>query len=244
MVLTEVAVGIDATYYYSSFTGAVPAVGDTFVVTGFVAPGNNVTGTITSASGGASGTVVMAITTQANEVHAGAAQSEVLPDFLCPVGRPVEIISATLILTSSTPNVEFPLELLDDDQWAGVQIKSLTSTLPGKLYYSPDFPNGSIYLHPIPTVANSLRLQTRSLVSRFADLATPYDFPFGYEDALVMSLAEKSLAAYPRPEVTPLIMQQARDARAVIGSANTKSPKLNTSFGRESSWHFLTGGYK
>lgn len=167
------------------------------------------------------------------------------PDFFCSVGRPLEIISGALVLTSSTPNVEIPLEILDDDGWAAVGIKTLTSTLFTKLYYSPDFPNGSIYLWPIATAVNDLRIQTRSLVSRFADLTTAYDLPFGYEDALVMSLAEKSLAAYPRPEMAGLIAKMAQDARAVIGSVNTRSPNISTVIGgRDSSWHFLTGGYK
>lgn len=171
------------------------------------------------------------------------------PDFACAVGRPVEIIPPPiLVLTSTTPNVDIPLELLDDDGWADVRVKALTSTLPTKLYYSPDFPNGSIYLWPIPLTVNGLRLQTRNLVSQFADLVTDYDFPFGYEDALVCSLAEIAMVSYPRPEMGGLIRQQAQTARALIASVNAKSPNISTcigaSGGRGSAWHFLTGGYK
>jgi hypothetical protein len=167
-------------------------------------------------------------------------------DWTCTVGRPVEILKpATLVLTSSTPNIEIDLELLDDQGWGNVGIKTLTSSLPTKLYYSPDFPNGSVYLWPVPTTVNSVRLQTRNLISSFADLTTDYDLPFGYENALVCSLAETAMIAYPQPELQAVLVQQARDARAVISSVNTKSPNLSTVIGgRDTSWHFLTGGYR
>ena len=170
------------------------------------------------------------------------------PDFACAVGRPVKIIHASLVLTAATPNVDIPLELLDDDGWADVRVKALASTLPTKLYYSPDFPNGSIYLWPIPITVNDLRLETRNMISRFADLTTDYDFPFGYEDALVCSLAEAAMVSYPRPEMEDLVRRQAQAARALIASVNAKSPNISTTIGasggRGSSWHFLTGGYR
>jgi hypothetical protein len=170
------------------------------------------------------------------------------PDFTCAVGRPVEIVSASLVLTSSTPNLDIPLRIRDDDWWASVTLKSLTSTLPTDLYYSPDFPKGSLYFWPVANSVNDVRLETRSLVSQFADLVTDYDLPFGYEDALVCSLAEIALVSYPRPETQGLIIEQARNARAVIASVNARSPNISTEIGgsgrRGSSWSFLTGGYR
>jgi hypothetical protein len=62
-----------ATYFYDSFTGPAPAVGMKLTVTGFATSGNNVSAqTITAVSGGASGFVTVAATTQADETHSGA----------------------------------------------------------------------------------------------------------------------------------------------------------------------------
>jgi len=167
------------------------------------------------------------------------------PDFACVVGRPVKIISASLVLTSSAPNADIPLEILDDDGWSAIGLKGLTSALPTMLYYSPDIPQGSIYLWPIPNAVNDIRLQIRSLISRFVDLATVYEFPFGYEDALVCSLAEITLVSYPCPERQGLIIQQARAARALIAAVNTHSPNISTEIGKSGrGWNFLTGGYR
>lgn len=245
LILTQVTAGASAVYAYSSFAGQAPFVGMTIIVTGFANPLNNVTGVLTAVSGGLSGTVEMAITTQVNQTMAALGKTAAVPDFACPVGRPVEIASASLILTTSTPNVDIPLRIRDKDWWARLSIKAQTSTLPTDLYYSPEFPNGSVYFWPIPTIANDIRLETRSLVSQFADMVTDYDFPFGYEDALVCSLAEAALVSYPRPETQGLIIQQARAARALIASVNTKSPSISTEIGGSGGrgWDIQTGGY-
>lgn len=72
LTLTQVAVGSNAVYSYSSFTGPAPAVGMSVAFSGFANDGNNVTATLTAVSGGASGTVTVALTTQVNETHAGS----------------------------------------------------------------------------------------------------------------------------------------------------------------------------
>lgn len=72
LTLTQVAVGATAVYSYSSFTGPAPRVGMSVIFSGFVNGGNNVTATLTAVSGGSSGTVTVALTTQVNETHAGS----------------------------------------------------------------------------------------------------------------------------------------------------------------------------
>ncbi|HLW51330.1 MAG TPA: hypothetical protein VKW06_00680 [Candidatus Angelobacter sp.] len=74
LTLTQVTVGANAVYSYSSFTGPAPRVGMSINVTGFTNGGNNVSNAVIAAvSGGASGTVTVALTTQVNETHAGSA---------------------------------------------------------------------------------------------------------------------------------------------------------------------------
>lgn len=72
-VLTFTAVAVDALtqiaeYEYASHTGPSPQVDETCTVTGFSTGGNNVTGVLLYVNGSAVG---MALTTQANETHAG-----------------------------------------------------------------------------------------------------------------------------------------------------------------------------
>ena len=78
LTFTEVAVGAAAVYSYSSYTGPAPRIGMSVAVTGFATGGNNVTATLTAVSGGASGTVTVVPSTQANEVHAGSGTTTAL----------------------------------------------------------------------------------------------------------------------------------------------------------------------
>jgi hypothetical protein len=73
LTLSQVASsGGHSVYTYSSYTGPDPRVGMTVTITGFGTAGNNVTAVLTAVSGGASGTVTVATTTQGNEIHAGS----------------------------------------------------------------------------------------------------------------------------------------------------------------------------
>jgi hypothetical protein len=69
--------GATAVYAYSSYTGPAPRVGMNIIVSGFVSGGNNVAANLTAVSGGASGTVTFAFTTQSNETHAGSGTTTV-----------------------------------------------------------------------------------------------------------------------------------------------------------------------
>jgi hypothetical protein len=75
-VLTFTAVAVNtlygtAEYAFASHTGANPVIGQRIVIAGFVTSGNNVTATILDVTGTTSGTIAVALTTQANETHAG-----------------------------------------------------------------------------------------------------------------------------------------------------------------------------
>jgi hypothetical protein len=73
-VLSEaINAGPANTYVYSSHTGAEPKVGMVVTITGFTNGGNNITGPILSATGGASGSFVLTAPAGVDEVHAGAA---------------------------------------------------------------------------------------------------------------------------------------------------------------------------
>jgi len=166
-------------------------------------------------------------------------------DWTCTVGRPSEIVTATLVLTSTTPNVDMNLPVRDDAWWSRNTIKGLTSTIPTDLYYSPDFPLGNVYLWPAPTTVNKVRLQLRNLLESFADLVTTYDLPFGYEEALTLSLAEAAAAAFAVSATrTALLMKAGSNARSLIFARNTHSPNISTELGgQRRPWHWLTGGY-
>jgi hypothetical protein len=151
------------------------------------------------------------------------------PDFVVTTQRPIEVLSAQIVLQGGDPQVQMPpLNRRDDAWWANQNIKNLNSTLPTDLYYSADWPNGSLYFWPVPTVANQVQLQLFTAIPQFASLTDSFSFPPGYADALSLSLAEYVGTRWPGSLLTPDLKVQAQQARKTIQMLNNISPRLVT----------------
>jgi hypothetical protein len=167
------------------------------------------------------------------------------PDFAAP--RPVAIENAALILTTTAPNIDLPLNLRDDDWWVQKRIKSLTSNVPTDLYYSPDFPNGALYLWPIPNFAYGIRIEVWTVLAQIVDFSLAFTAPYGYELAIMLTLAEEICGPFAHSVPADLAAKATR-ARATIQKNNDKSPRIDTAEpgtrGRSSKgdFNYLTGG--
>lgn len=184
---------------------------------------------------------------QANhQPHTIGPTATVLPDFVCIGQRPIKIEAANLVLTTSSPSVRVPLNIRDDAWWASQQIKQLTSTVPTDLYYSPDMPNGGIYLWPIPTIAYQLEIETWANLALPSKLTDAFVFPQGYWAAIMYSLAETLCRPFGQ-SLTPELVKIAQYSRnAVIGN-NNEPPRISTQDagmpgGSDGSFNYMTGG--
>lgn len=142
--------------------------------------------------------------------------------------RPVKIVGADVVLVSSNPATDIPLLIKDDQWWLYNRTKSVTSILPTHLYYSPDFPNGSVYLWPIPTAANQIRLETWGLLGQMAALTTAFVNPPGYRRALTLTLAEDLCMPFQRMDALGEVARKASIARAIIIGPNSAAPPIET----------------
>ena len=91
--------------------------------------------------------------------------------------RPVLLESAAVVLSQGGTDIDVPIPVEDDDWWAQNRIKNLTSTIPTHVYYSEDWPNGSLYFWPIPTVANQVRLEVWTPLREFQAINDPIGGP-------------------------------------------------------------------
>lgn len=140
--------------------------------------------------------------------------------------RPMEIVRANLISGSD----RYPVNVRDSAWWMEQDDRSIT-TLPTDLYYNPTFPNGTLYFWPIPDSSSyDIELETRSLLSTLAALATTFSMPPGYEEAITQTLAELLCPVYGKP-LTAELAESARKARAVIKGANSRAPRIGTDSG-------------
>jgi hypothetical protein len=134
--------------------------------------------------------------------------------------------------------------------WASLTVPELTISIPSDLHYEPDWPNGSIYLYPVPDTAYGLELMTRVVLADL-DLDDDVSLPPGYRDAVTLTLGEMIAPTYPPAQADSFA---ASKARARIFANNDETPRLATrdsgmpSAGgsgrsRRGWFNILTGGY-
>ena len=147
--------------------------------------------------------------------------------------RPVKILSASAIINNVTPPVLAPIQINDNQWWAGVTLPGITSMYPTDLFYNPAWPNGELYLWPISNTNFGLRLETWVLLSQFGSITDPIGgpesevtVPPGYRTALMLSLAESLQPGSNRSN--PLLTGNAAAARAAIFGNNSPSANIST----------------
>ena len=158
--------------------------------------------------------------------------------------RPQRIIGANLILNTSSPNTYTPLNIADRQWWLGQPTPGLTGANPTDLYYEPAWPNGNIYLWPVPTTAYGIQLELVITFAQF-ELTDTFSLPPGYQRALRLSVAEALVPSFlvPMPQGLP---QMAMEARAIVFDQNTEIPRLISDAPRsggpnQSNWDWRTG---
>jgi hypothetical protein len=129
-----------------------------------------------------------------------------------------------------SPDAEFPLTPLTDDEWAGIQIKALTSTIPTCWWYQTAYPLGVLYFWPIPTgttLSGSLYVPTA--VTQFAALTTSVSLPPGYQRMLTSNLAVEISPEYPDGSLKPATVTAATDSKAAVKRMNKKLTEMGFS---------------
>lgn len=150
------------------------------------------------------------------------------PDFAA-AQRPIKVEGATIVLTNLvTPVDTAPLGIRDDDWWNNQRVKTLQSSIPTDLYYSPDWPNGALNLWPVPNFAYQLRLETWVLISQFATINDTFSLPPAYRKAIMLTLAEELCGPFGK-QPSPLLLLKAREARKAVQGNNIASPRISTS---------------
>ena len=175
--------------------------GDSVTVTGTANGGGalNVTGRVQAATATQfSLPVIHADIAAAADAGTVVQASSSVPTFATPsMGqRPQRVEQAELILNNTGTNVDIPLNIRDDDWWGNNRVKSLQSNVPTDLYYSPDWPNGSLYFWPVPNFAYGVRLKLWGPLPKFPALNYVFNLPPGYEEGIVMSLARSMVGAF------------------------------------------------
>lgn len=138
--------------------------------------------------------------------------------------RPAFITNISYQDTSQDPDLEIPLRVLTDDEYAAIPQKALTAAIPASAYYNPTYASamGTLIPWPVPTSATlEWVIYSPVAIPAFSATSSSIVLPPGYYDFIVTNLAFKLCSVYGVPgEVRAAMKEEAQASKAIIKAAN------------------------
>jgi hypothetical protein len=105
------------------------------------------------------------------------------------IPRPVRIDRfGVILLTNPMRPLELPMNKITEAEWRRIPVKDVPSSVPRDVWDDNGFPWRTLSLWPQPMLNIGIVLYMWGQLTQFQDLATDYQFPPGYQDALEFSL--------------------------------------------------------
>ena len=134
---------------------------------------------------------------------------------------PIKILESSFVRDPvNAPSVDFPIAIINNDEYSAITVKSVTGPYPQVIYYDRAYPVGTLYFWPVPSASLSLHLSTWKQLSSFAALATTLSLPPGYEEMLTFNLAIRlapSFGVSASQEVRQIASESKRNLKRVNG---------------------------
>ena len=139
--------------------------------------------------------------------------------------RPVLLDDATYYRDPGT-NVSFGIKFINQQQYDGIAVKTVTSTYPQVMWINMEFPNISMTVYPKPTRDLEWHFISVQELSQPATLATDLYFPPGYLRAFAYNLACEIAPEFgmePPPQVVKIAMTSKRDLKRINNPDDVRS---------------------
>ena len=131
--------------------------------------------------------------------------------------RPVLFDDATYYRDPGT-NVSFGIKFINQQQYDGIAVKTVTSTYPQVIFVNMTYPDATMTVYPKPTRDLEWHFISVNELSNPATLATNLTFPPGYLRAFVYNLAMEIAPEFgvePSPQVTRIAMTSKRNLKRI-----------------------------
>jgi hypothetical protein len=131
--------------------------------------------------------------------------------------RPILIDDATYFRDPGT-NVSFGVKLINQQQYNGIAVKTVTSTYPQVMFVNNTFPDVTMTIYPVPTRELEWHFVSAEELSNPATLATELYFPPGYLRAFAYNLAMEIAPEFgvePSPQVQRIAMTAKRNLKRI-----------------------------
>jgi hypothetical protein len=131
--------------------------------------------------------------------------------------RPVYFDDATYYRDPST-NVSFGIKFINQQQYDGIAVKTVTSTYPQVIFVNMTFPDVEMFIYPRPTRLLEWHFISVQELDKPADLSTVLYYPPGYLRAFTYNLAcefAPEFGVEPSQQVQRIAMTSKRDLKRV-----------------------------
>jgi hypothetical protein len=131
--------------------------------------------------------------------------------------RPVLIDDATYYRDAAT-NVSFGIKLINQQQYDGIAVKTVTSTYPQVMFVNMTYPDITMTVYPKPTRPLEWHFISVQELTQPATLATTLAFPPGYLRAFKYNLAMEIAPEFgvePSPQVSRIAMTSKRNLKRI-----------------------------
>jgi hypothetical protein len=131
--------------------------------------------------------------------------------------RPVLVDDASYFRDPSS-GISFGLKLINQQQYNGIAVKTVTSTYPQVMWVNMTYPNIEMYVYPVPTKVLEFHIVSVQELSQPATLSTDLAFPPGYLRAFRYNLAcelAPEFGVEPSRQVQRIAMTSKRNLKRI-----------------------------
>ena len=131
--------------------------------------------------------------------------------------RPILLDDATYFRDPST-NVSFGIKIINQQQYDGIAVKTVTSTYPQVIWVNMTYPDIEMYIYPVPTRLLEWHFVSVDELTNPATLNTSLWFPPGYLRAFAYNLAMEIAPEFgvePSQQVVRIAMTSKRNLKRI-----------------------------
>jgi hypothetical protein len=131
--------------------------------------------------------------------------------------RPILLDDATYFRDPLT-NVSFGVRIINQQQYNGIAVKTVTSTYPQIIWVNMTYPDIEMYVYPVPTRVVEWHFISVDELTKPASLTTTISFPPGYLRAFRYNLAMELAPEFnmePTPQVMRIAMTSKRNLKRI-----------------------------
>jgi hypothetical protein len=131
--------------------------------------------------------------------------------------RPILLEDSTYF-KDPTNGISYVIKLINQQQYNGIAVKTVTSTYPQVMWVNMEYPNIEMYVYPVPTKALEFHFVSVNELDKPASLSTTLAFPPGYLRCFKYNLAceiANEFGVEPPPNVARIAMTSKRNLKRI-----------------------------